>query len=231
MSKPAIGSEKELAAHIINYLRQDGYDIYQEVPYNGNAADIVACRGPLICVVETKKNLGLDVIEQAHGWLKYANLVYCGVWKPKRSQITFGRQVAKQFGIGTIEVTQSDYEEKYVKENINPEYRRRILPGLREALRPEMMTGEYGESGTNKGGRFTPFRETTEALLVEVRRSPGIELKPAIEAITRHHYSSNSAARANLRKYIENGVIKGVRHELVGKKFLLWPVENSVVIN
>lgn len=220
----AVGSEKELAALIIAYLRDDSYEIYQECPFNGAVADIVAVRGPLVCVVETKVNLGLSVIEQCVGWLHYANIVYAGVWKPKRAQTTFGRNVAAKYGIGTIEVSDPKYGDRVVSENIKPEFRRKILPGLRNALRSEMMSGEYGEAGTRSGGRFTPFRETCEQLLAVVRSNPGIQLKAAIESIKRHHYASNAACRANLRKYIENGVIKGLTHTIENGKFVLNPV-------
>lgn len=226
MTKSNNFSEKDLAAQIIKYLKSDGYEIYQEVPMGGIAADIVAVAGPVLVVVETKKNLGLDVLEQCKNWLNHANMVYAGVFKPKRSQTTFGRQVARTFGIGTLEVNVAKYqsiEEADVSEHIRPDFRRKIDNRLRDALRPEMMTGEYGDAGTNRGGRFTPFKQTTEALLDVVRRSGPITLKDAISQI-KTHYASGAAARVNLKKYIENGVIKGLTHEIKDGKFILSPV-------
>ena len=219
-------SEKELAAHIISYLREDGFDVYQEVPFNGVAADIVATRGPLLAVVETKKNLGLDVLEQCCGWLNYANIVYAGVWKPKRSQTTFGRRVAAKYGIGTIEVNVPKLNPDNTRADINikPEYRRKILPNLRDALRPEMMTGEYGAAGTNRGGRFTPFKQTCEELLRIARAEPGIEIKRAISKIRKHHYSSDSAARVNIKNHIESGIITGLTLAREDGKLVLRPV-------
>ncbi len=218
-------SEKEVASHIISYLRNNGYEIYQEVPIGGGAIDIVATQDSLIVAIETKTNLGLDVLEQASSWLGHANMVYCGVPKPKRSQSTFGRRVASKFGIGTIEVffpkEVSEYNQITVSENIEPVFYRKTSDRIKNALRPEMMSGEYGVAGTRTGGRFTPFKETTETLLKVVRSNPGIELKRAIEAIKRHHYVSNAAARVNLKKYIENGVIKGLTYSTEGGKFVL----------
>lgn len=220
-------SEAALARYIVQYLTHEGCEVYQEVPYNGKSADIVYTRGDsFIGVVETKKNLGLDVLEQCKDWSGYANSVYAGTWIPKRHGTRFGIEVARKFGIGVIQVTPNqfpDYQSDVgmVSPRVAPEFVRKIDPGLRAALRPEMQTGVYGLAGTNRGGRFTPFKQTSEALLRIVTESPGITLKDAISQIKSHHYASDSAARVNLRKYIENGVIKGLTSSIENGKLVL----------
>ncbi len=225
--KTVLPPESELAAFIIESLKADGCDVYQEVPFNGNYADIVWTRGPVIGVVETKKNLGLDVLEQCCDWLHYANVVYAGVWAPRRSQTRFGQRVAGKFGIGVLTVKHTSYNEGVTK-IVNAEFRRSIIPGLRNALKPEHQTGEYGAAGTRGGGRFTPFKDTCEQLYRVVVDKPGIELKDAIRLITKHHYASDAAARVNLKDYIEDGVVKNIRHELDNRKFKLYPVIGQI---
>lgn len=211
-------SEAELASFLISRLINDGWEVFQEVPMGNISADIVVKKEEIVGVVECKKSINFHLIQQAIRWRQYANFVWVAVpFFQKENSIR--RKICENFGLGVFEIKRSGE----VKQSIDPFFLRRVDPNLRNCLREEMKTGKYGIAGTNTGNRFTPFKETTEALCSIVRDKPGITLKLAIEAIKRHHYASNAAARVNLRKYIENGVIKGVRHETVGKKFLLYP--------
>jgi hypothetical protein len=212
-------SEAELAQLVIDYLRQDGWAfVYQEVPFNGIAADIVVRNGNLIGVIECKQNLGLDVIEQAHRWRGLANLVWCATWTPKRGY-GFGKIVATEFGIGIIDVDRHNH----VTERKRPNFLRRKDERLLNALRPEMMSGEYGKAGSQMANRFTPFKETCIYLQEVVSGNPGIELKDAIKKLKRHHYASDAAARANLKKMIEQNVVSGVKINREGGKIILQP--------
>ena len=221
--------ESELARYVIEYLVHNNCEVYQEVPFRGRSADIVYTKGDsFIGVVETKKNINLDVLEQCTGWFGYANSVYAAAWQPKNSATRFGATVARKFGIGIIYVEPNLFPDHNsnvdcVNTRVSPEFVRKIDPGLRTVLRPEMMTGEYGKAGTNNGGRFTPFKQTTEALLRVVRTCPGITLKDAISQI-KTHYASDAAARVNIKKYIEKGIIKGLTLSIDGGKLVLNPL-------
>jgi hypothetical protein len=57
-----------------------------------------------------------------------------------------------------------------------------------------------------------------------VKQSPGIDLKSAINSI-KHHYASSQSARASIVKRIEDGTIRGLRLERVGKRLCLFPEE------
>ncbi len=225
MAKRVLGSEKELAAKIIGYLKHDDWEVYQEVPFKGDAADIVVTKNNLVGVIETKRGLDLSVLEQCHRWLPHANFVWAGVWSAKRGGSRYAKMVAKTYGYGILEASPNVYDHiqsAEVHERLQPEFRRKVSCELQKVLRPEMMSGQYGEAGTNRGGRYTPFKETCNALSEVVRATPGISLKAAIEAIKRHHYCSNAAARVNLKKYIENGVIKDLKFKSESGKLLLY---------
>lgn len=221
------GSEQDLAKILISYMKHEGWDVFMEVPLGNSAADIVVTKGKVLGVIECKKNLGLDVIEQCHDWLKHANFVWAGVWYPKRDQTRFGAKVAKDYGIGVMWVNDSQDIDAWginsVVEKSQPEFRRKTSGRLFSALRPEMQTGQYAVAGTNKGNRFTPFKQTCEELLGAVRANPsGIELKRAISQI-RTHYASNTAARVNIKNHIEDGIIKGLTMVKENGKLILYP--------
>lgn len=227
LSKKPRGSEAELAEHVIAWFRANQWAVYQEVPFCGSAADIVVTKGPVVGVAETKQSLGLDVLCQAHSWIGKANFVWCAIWEPKRSQNRFGKTVAKQFGIGVFHVDDQAWNIDPVNLVLPAQFMRRIDNRLRDALRPEMMDGKYGKAGTQSGGRFTPFRETCEGLLAVVRDNPGIELKPAIKLLKKHHYASDSAARVNLKKMIERGVVRNVKMIQEGKRLILFEAHDN----
>ena len=220
------GSESELAEKVIAWFRNNQWTVYQEVPLGSGAADIVVTRDRIVGVVECKQSLGLDVLAQAHDWIGKANFIWCATWQPPRGS-RFGKTVAAKFGLGVIEVGHTTYCEDAVYQKLAPEFMRRIDDRLLKALRPEMMDGSYAKAGTKNGGRFTPFRETCEGLLTVVRDNPGIELKPAIKLLKKHHYCSDSAARVNLRNMIEKGVVRDVMMKMEGKKITLWAQKPS----
>ena len=53
----AATSEQDLAAIVVGWLTERGWDVYQEVAIMGKVADIVAVRGPCVWIVECKVRL------------------------------------------------------------------------------------------------------------------------------------------------------------------------------
>lgn len=51
--------ESEMAAVLVEDLRERGWEVYQEVTVNGCACDIVATQGKIIWAIETKLSMGL----------------------------------------------------------------------------------------------------------------------------------------------------------------------------
>lgn len=216
------GAEVELAGHVIAWLQDQNWTVYQEVEFRGSVADIVATQGQLITVVEAKRSYGFAVLEQAVHWLRFANYVWVSVWDLRRRRgrrhrgADFGRMVAEKFGIGVLNVE----PDGVTREAVSPEFRRKLArsPILRDALREEHRTA--AQAGTNRGGRYTPFRATCDALKSVVLESPGIQLKDAIGQIE-HHYMSPKSARSSLVHWIQKGKVRGVRLERDGRRLLL----------
>lgn len=218
MSAPA--KEAHLGPTVIEWLRDRHWDIYQEVQVGtgGPRADIVGRNGSTICVVEMKLSFGLDVLAQARRWRQYANHVYVAT-PPRKSKDWDLRQfllsIAEWKGIGVLEVV-GDHWGREVRELQAPALNRKILPDLRDALRPEH---KQSVAGTN-GRHWTPFRGTVERLKELVRRQPGIALKQAIAEIE-HHYANGASARQHLSDLIQRGIIEGLELRREGRSATL----------
>lgn len=210
--------ETELGPPVIDWLTERGWDVYQEVTGPSGRADIVATCGRLVCVVELKKSLGLDVLEQGSRWTRYAHLVWVGIPYPRRSDAHgFACKVAEWRGFGVLHIGTDS-----VKEAKSAPLNRRPLDGLRGNLNPAQKT--MAPAGTSRGGYWTPFKGTCQRLADYVGDNPGCSIRDAVEHIE-HHYSSGSGARAHLTSLIEKGAVPGVVLRRDGKTALIWPSE------
>lgn len=220
-------TEEELAKHVLAYLESENWTTYQEVPFRGDTIDIVATRGPVIGVIECKQALGLPVLEQCYRALPFAHFVWAAVWKKKRAAGSKNliTKVAKDNGIGILEANLYNHT---VKEDLHPAFRRKLAksPILKEVLKPEHAQG-FKKAGTNRGPSWTPFQATCRDLTNVVIANPGISLKDAIYKI-KHHYASDTSARACLKQMIETGVIKGLKLVKDGKSLTLWPINSKL---
>lgn len=223
-------SEAEMAALVVQYVKDLGFEVYQEVAplWNSCCADIVGKRGPLLWVIECKLVFGLDVIAQARNWLDHAHWV--SVATPVRGG--FAAQVCRKFGIGALTVTRphTEYEGRFahiphVHEDVEPEFRRRVDDkNFKDALTDYHKT--FAQAGNAEGKRWTPFRETCKNVSDYVKEHPGTNLKDLVEGI-KHHYSSHAVARQSIPHWIRNKLIEGVRMKLVKGKTLLFPREQK----
>ena len=213
----SVPSEAELAATLINYLRDtEGWTIYQEVQVRsyGSVADIIAVKnGKEVMVVETKNSFGLAVLSQASHWRDQATYVAVGVPRPKRRKKSkssaFGEEVAWKFGIGVylIDVADSHVVNR-IKGKKNPEAKTEvILDVLTEAHKT------YAKAGNAKGKRLSRFRMTVQQLIAYVEAHPRCGLKKAVKEI-KHHYKNNYNASSSLGKQI---VRYGTVEEIVGE--------------
>src|SRR3972149_3812124 len=89
----------------------------------------------------------------------------------------------------------------------SPFYRKVDCNYIYKSLKEEQKT--FAEAGTNSRKCWTPFQSTVRSITETVTSNNGIEFKDLIKKIS-HHYSSYSAAKNSLTKWIECGVIKGV---------------------
>lgn len=234
-------SETDIAARVVAWLEHDGWEVYQEVEGRNGRCDIYGVRGRLAWAIEVKKSFGLRVIEQAHGWIGYANLVSIAV--PNVSS-SFGARLCEQLGIGTIETTmrQQSYWRRTDKgrldSNGNPRedwervelppdltVRERAKPRLwRRCKRPKLFESQktFAPAGNNFGKYVTGASEVKRQLILIVNATPGIALNDAIGRIP-HHYASDKSARSTLIKYIEWKQVPEVRIERIGRSVHLYP--------
>jgi len=219
--------ETEVAAPVVAWLQEQGWDVYQEVE-NGNVADIVARRPlahapDLIWVIETKTTLSLALLDQAIAWTPLAQLVSVAVPASRNTSRMGNRAtnlVLRHFKIGLITV--APYRTGAVTE--------RLAPGLHRARRYEERSWEkalceeqktYCPAGSAQGGRWTPFKGTCKRLRGYVEKNPGCLMGEAIEGIE-HHYQTKASAVSSLRSLVQEGVVPGVRFERDGRKIRLY---------
>lgn len=211
MSAPRAGfaSEAELAAHVVAWLHDQRFEVYQEVDVGGWTCDIVGRRPPILFAVECKLTFSTSVVEQAYRWLDSAHYTAVAVPVGRRRGHTMLNHYCRLTGIGVLTVAPGSDPWARVSEELHPRLHRNIVGRLRERLHERQKT--YAQAGNALGRRFTPFQGTCEALRDFVERNPGCTMKDAVKGI-RHHYAS-STARSALLKWLRDGIIKGVRVE------------------
>jgi hypothetical protein len=222
----AFTSEAELAAAVVAYLEHDAWDVYQEVrPFrDGGIADIVAVRGHLLWVIETKLSLSLDLLAQAEWWTSWAHLVSIAIpgreQRPRSKTYHYARMCARRDGVGILDVYHRDYGPRIIEGFTQPPLHRKALTScLRRCLDEGHKT--HAPAGTKAGGIWTPFRDTCERLMRHVAENEGTTLKAAIDAID-HHYSNNQSARSSLRRWLDEGKVPGVEMRRDGRLLRLY---------
>lgn len=213
MRKPQFNSEEEFAEVLVKWLKKNGWTVYQEVQaraYSG-IADIVAKKGNIYWIIECKLSLGFKVMAQADDWKNCANHVSVAV--PYSNRTTFKEKICKLLGIGVIAISNHNF--------CTPEEDRidgRCILTLVKAPEQELKSKHlikvltekhktFAKAGNNYGKRITPFSNTLDALKGLVKENPGMMFNDAISKID-HHYATASSARACIKKYIADDVIK-----------------------
>ena len=207
-------SEVAVAKPVVAWLTAQGWTVFQEVkPPRGcsGIADIVATRGPLVWIVETKTTLTFAVIEQADEWRGWAHLR--SVATPAVLTSASGRRLAKRvlewLGIGLLDVGAIGG----VRQDVAPAIDRRPvhLAALRSCLREEHKT--FAEAGSPNGAVWSPWRATVKELMHVLHENGGVmPMKAAVDAI-RHHYASDAVARSVLTRDAEYGRLPGVEFD------------------
>jgi hypothetical protein len=214
----AFESEADIAKAVIAELRDQGYEVYQEVSvgYGGQRADVVGQRGSIVALVETKTSLSLKLLEQLVEWQGHANYIIGAVPASPAIRNRAVSRFLRAEGIGLWAVAVE------VSEHISPKLARRISSRITKVLAPEQRTGEYGAAGTRAGGYWTPFQATCRNLRETVAHNPGIELREALAKMA-HHYVSDKSARSALPALIRRGVVQGIRLDDGDGRLRLFP--------
>lgn len=206
-------SEAELGTAVLGWLSQQGWDVFPEVTSGGGdvRADLVAVCGPLLWVVECKMAFGLPVLAQADRWRGRAHYVSIAVpGMPKGDAAGFGREVARERGIGVIVAHPPRWDGDRSEWRVQaPALNRRASVGR---LRGLLHVGQKAFTAGAQSGFYTPYQGTCQALRELLDSRPeGMPVKEAIDALKgQHHYSSDSTARASLSKWVRWGHVPGV---------------------
>jgi hypothetical protein len=209
--------EEELAARVVAWLSNQRWEVYQEVQVEsyGRRADIVAVQGPVSWVIETKMSFGIGVLDQALYWVGMANYVSVATPYGRGIRSTVLKRSMESIGLGSLLVRDWGIEER-----IHPRLQRRLRRDIRKYLNEPQKT--FAPAGNAHGARYTPFQETCRKIVDRVKIQPGIGIKELIDNIETHYLSSKTA-RSVLAKWIQQGVVKGVRAEYEGRALRLYP--------
>lgn len=206
-------TEAMLAAEVLRWLEGQGFTTYSEVTMpNGSQerADIVATRSghPLhVAVVQCKRELSFDLLEQADRWRHFAHAVWIAVPSAKKSSarsFAIHRLAHKALLLGVLTVDASVEEvcAPFVREATD-----RDVQALIDSLRPGHQT--HAAAGSPAGGQYTSFKQTCERLAAYVREHDGCTMSEAVDGIV-HHYRSKKSAASSLAEWIHKGKVPGV---------------------
>jgi len=226
MARHGFKSEAELAARVVNWLREDGWKVYQEVDGPGGIADIVAVKGTTTAVVECKLALNLTVLEQAARWIPYSYFSCIAV--PHYTYgvpdgYRFGKTVAAKFGLSVIQVqSKPSIITNYPPPRDERDRARQCqqkhgicqaiweqrpdgwnhaesLRRLSRYLHDEQQT--FAAAGSPTGKRWTPFKGTVQSFEAYVKAHPGCTIKEVCEN-AKHHWRTNGNAVSSMRNML-----------------------------
>lgn len=196
-------SEEDLCKVLVWWLKELDWEVYQEVDLGGSSVDVVATKGSLLWAIEAKTSIGAKVIDQAVRWTGQANLISVFTAHSYRAAYCY-RDYMGLKGIGWLT---GDFT---VSEKIRPRLLRRCGLQIRRHLHERQKT--YAPAGNAYGARWSPFRQTCEALKGFVQANPECSMKAAVDGI-KHHYASASSARNSLATWIVAGKVPGVAYK------------------
>lgn len=235
-------TEAEIAACVTQWLNLFNWNVYPEVVLKGRARrpDIVSVKGPWVQVVETKKALGLPLLEQVTSWQTHRqpdrcgipHLIYAAVKRTGGRRSDFAVSLLKQYGIGLIEVSKITGGHFNSKPTASSNYRLRIeheptlQPGsrrlghiIREQLREDMKVATAGTTGN--GDYMTDWKRTmlrVEALMQDGKQRTTSEIVSFLDATGGHHWCSRASALSGVNasltrlRYVQTPYAHGMQH-------------------
>lgn len=199
--------ETDLAQWADAWLRWQGFETWYEVEVRSGRADIIACRGSLLWIVECKVSLSLEFVMQLHDRLSNKCNGVLGVVPGKNRSCS--ERVARRFlaphGIGLLSASP-----EFSKMVLWPSLRRLDSSKLRASLRDEHRRGVPG----SQSEYWTPFKSLVEELQATLK--PGLLSEAAkLKCISNYKDRAPSAQRQALTSYLRSGLIPGWTVETV----------------
>lgn len=208
-------TEEQLAEKVVDFLKTEGWEIYQEVePMHGRSvADIVCTKDNKVLVVECKLALGISVMSQAWHWKTFADYIAvavptsaCGSTKEK----LFCYDILRSFGIGLITSAGLRTRWNIVGTKQSAIQKSILLKSLNEKHKT------WAKAGNNKRSKWSPFQETVSNITKYVAENNGCDIDVMLNEI-KVHYKKTSTAKVSILKYIRMGVIKNILVKTVNK--------------
>jgi hypothetical protein len=212
-------AEVEVAGPVVDWLKANGWEVWQEVPACGATADLVAKRGGVMMVVETKTTMSLALLGQARRWIGNCHQVCVAVPRRKRDSAAEGAEwICNLTGIGLL------YVGKYgVREAVIPKTFEAVSDfRINKELRPEQQDGSI-PAGTSTGKAWTPWRVTVTAISKLVNERPGMLMSEVLKEV-KTHYRNVPSARRSLTIQALRGMLPGISGVAEGRDVRLWPV-------
>jgi hypothetical protein len=224
-------AETAVAGAIVNWLRERGWDVHQEVEtFGGQRADILAVNAQgHVWIIETKTSLTFDLLGQAADQRICSHYVSIGIPATKNDSRR-SRALAYDWlgaeGVGLIEVNGLAPIERLaprvtvsgrLAENIRRHWNFRKfgvaqmradqIGRVKKRLCEETRT--YAKAGNNEGRYWSTWKETDRA----VRAALTALGAPTLAEIAKHVNDTHGFLRIqprNIYGWFYNGLIKGV---------------------
>lgn len=217
MSQKRNETEAQIAARVVEHMRSDGWDVFQEVEVGtgGPRADLVCEQAGHIHIIEVKRSASVALITQAVRWrMRHAaNFVSIAAPLPSGKSRADPIFLCATRGIGVLDVRLDRVAEV-------------SAPGLEPDMRHEwVLLDEHREgfasAGSQGGGYVTTFALTAEKVREFVASHPGCPVDEIVDAID-HHYTSKKSAIGALTKLLRKGVVQGLMVKRSRGKFLVY---------
>lgn len=191
-------SETELAAKVVAWLDEQHWDVYQEVQFSrqGGVADIVAVRGSVMWIIETKTSYSFAVLEQASRWMVHLRSVAVPMTKTPRDY----RVAELYYRVGVLEVSEWSVIEMrqppvmYRKNNLVKRYKSELTE----------LHKTFALAGSQSGHHLTPYKKTMIDVRQVIERNQGCTVQFLYQQLGRAHYANKSSFVGNLLKALED---------------------------
>lgn len=181
--------EADLGPLVVQFLQQQGYEIYQEVRMGGvgtSIVDLIGKRGSLLHGVELKKNLSMAVIRQAHRNREdvHFSSVAISARRHRYGHVIrtedreFAINVCRDYRLGVFEVFMEDDKitETVPAQRIKgheEHVENTVIPLLHDNQR---LNSGFANAGTKGGGYHTPYKEMIGIVKSYIQDNPGCEI-------------------------------------------------------
>ena len=204
---PRLLKETDLAAAVIDWLTVQHWDVYQEVKFSfaSGIADIAAVRNGKLWIIECKTSLSFTVLAQAAAWKSHYRSI--AIPETLRSD---GRSFAYDYAKHTLKIGVLEYGKRHWHGSPIDEYF--PAPIMREyhhiakQLMGQLSEGHktHAQAGSAHGDRYTPYRQTMDAVKEYVTNNPGCTIKDIMNNLPKHHYSNGDSAKGSIRIALAN---------------------------